>query len=65
MQGKLEFKNEDWNHVSDEAKGIISKLVEPNAKLRYDAQQALNHPWFNLKQLKEVQPKSINPDIFR
>jgi serine/threonine protein kinase len=35
-----------WEGISAEAKDLISLLLERNPAERSDAQDALNHPWF-------------------
>jgi calcium-dependent protein kinase len=46
--GKYGFKNKLWKTISSNAKDLISKLLEVNIDKRYSAEQALNHPLFNL-----------------
>lgn len=45
MQGKFDFSASNWALVSDEAKDLISKLLERQADIRLTAQEAFNHPW--------------------
>ncbi|XP_019645389.1 PREDICTED: MAP kinase-interacting serine/threonine-protein kinase 1-like isoform X1 [Branchiostoma belcheri] len=44
-QGHYEFPDPEWNHISDQAKDLISHLLVKEAKSRYSASQVLNHPW--------------------
>ncbi|CAD8133730.1 unnamed protein product [Paramecium octaurelia] len=46
-QGKYEFKSEEWDIITEEAKDFISKLMEIDPIKRYTAEQALNHPWIS------------------
>ncbi|KAF4086319.1 hypothetical protein AMELA_G00105500 [Ameiurus melas] len=45
QEGKYEFPEKDWAHVSSEAKDLISKLLVRDAKQRLSAEQVLQHPW--------------------
>ncbi|KAI5626066.1 MAP kinase interacting serine/threonine kinase 2a, partial [Silurus asotus] len=45
QEGKYEFPEKDWAHVSAEAKDLVSKLLVRNAKQRLSADQVLQHPW--------------------
>ncbi|XP_062834409.1 MAP kinase-interacting serine/threonine-protein kinase 1 isoform X3 [Anolis carolinensis] len=45
QEGKYEFPEKDWSHISDDAKDLISKLLVRDAKERLSAAQVLQHPW--------------------
>uniref|UniRef100_A0A8C0KPB1 MAPK interacting serine/threonine kinase 1 n=1 Tax=Canis lupus dingo TaxID=286419 RepID=A0A8C0KPB1_CANLU len=45
QEGKYEFPDKDWAHISPEAKDLISKLLVRDAKQRLSAAQVLQHPW--------------------
>ncbi|KAK6484602.1 MAP kinase-interacting serine/threonine-protein kinase 1 isoform X1 [Huso huso] len=45
QEGKYEFPEKDWAHISDSAKDLISKLLLRDAKQRLSAAQVLQHPW--------------------
>ncbi|XP_070366101.1 MAP kinase-interacting serine/threonine-protein kinase 1 isoform X4 [Equus asinus] len=45
QEGKYEFPDKDWAHISSEAKDLISKLLVRDAKQRLSAAQVLQHPW--------------------
>ncbi|XP_005398726.1 PREDICTED: MAP kinase-interacting serine/threonine-protein kinase 1 isoform X3 [Chinchilla lanigera] len=45
QEGKYEFPDRDWAHISSEAKDLISKLLVRDAKQRLSAAQVLQHPW--------------------
>lgn len=36
-----------WENISDEAKDLISHLLNPNPSRRYGTQEILSHPWLN------------------
>ncbi|XP_071773694.1 MAP kinase-interacting serine/threonine-protein kinase 1 [Centroberyx gerrardi] len=45
QEGKYEFPDKDWAHISEGAKDLISKLLVRDATLRISAAQVLKHPW--------------------
>lgn len=45
QEGKYEFPDKDWAHISFAAKDLISKLLVRDAKQRLSAAQVLQHPW--------------------
>uniref|UniRef100_A0A2K6V5F1 MAPK interacting serine/threonine kinase 2 n=1 Tax=Saimiri boliviensis boliviensis TaxID=39432 RepID=A0A2K6V5F1_SAIBB len=45
QEGKYEFPDKDWAHISCAAKDLISKLLVRDAKQRLSAAQVLQHPW--------------------
>ncbi|MEE6495412.1 hypothetical protein FKM82_002039 [Ascaphus truei] len=45
QEGKYEFPEKDWSHISITAKDLISKLLVRDAKKRLSAAQVLQHPW--------------------
>lgn len=45
QEGKYEFPEKDWAHISSSAKDLISKLLVRDAKKRLSASQVLQHPW--------------------
>lgn len=45
QQGKYEFPDKDWAHITLGAKDLISKLLVRDATLRLSAAQVLMHPW--------------------
>ncbi|NWY07943.1 MKNK2 kinase, partial [Nothoprocta ornata] len=45
QEGKYEFPDKDWAHISLAAKDLISKLLVRDAKQRLSAAQVLEHPW--------------------
>eukprot|EP00981_Chlorochromonas_danica_P002116 scaffold424_cov165-Ochromonas_danica.AAC.16 len=46
MRGNFEFHPAYWAEVSDEAKDLISRLLNVRPADRYTVDQALAHPWF-------------------
>ncbi|XP_030074814.1 MAP kinase-interacting serine/threonine-protein kinase 2 isoform X1 [Microcaecilia unicolor] len=45
QEGKYEFPDKDWAHISFGAKDLISKLLVRDAKKRLSAAEVLQHPW--------------------
>ncbi|KAJ7332768.1 hypothetical protein JRQ81_014948 [Phrynocephalus forsythii] len=45
QEGKYEFPDKDWSHISSEAKDLISRLLVRDAKERLSAAQVLQHSW--------------------
>ncbi|KAL7992927.1 hypothetical protein Chor_017183 [Crotalus horridus] len=45
QEGKYEFPDKDWAHISFEAKDLISKLLVRDAKKRLSAAEVFKHPW--------------------
>jgi calcium-dependent protein kinase len=43
---------DEWNRLSGNARDFVSKLLEPNLKLRLSAQDALNHKWLRQEVMK-------------
>ena len=41
----IEFNDEEWDTISNEAKDLIKKLLIKDFKKRYSAKEALGHPW--------------------
>jgi calcium/calmodulin-dependent protein kinase I len=46
-KGKYSFDPEYWDHISSDAKDLISKLLTVDSSKRYTCAQALLHPWIN------------------
>jgi len=50
---KLELNPEEWSSISDDAKQLVTALLEKDASKRLSAAEALNHVW-----MKENAPKA-------
>lgn len=48
QEGKWEFRDSIWRHISDDAKDFISKLLVYTSVSRMDVKTALRHRWFNI-----------------
>ena len=42
---EVQFNQEEWQNISDDAKDLIQKLLTKNYKNRLSAVEALQHPW--------------------
>jgi len=46
VKGLYEFKDSEWEGISEDAKDLIRKLLEYDPEKRLSAEDALNHSWF-------------------
>ncbi len=44
-EGTVEFYNEDWDHISDDAKDLIRKMLTYKPSERISTAEAYAHPW--------------------
>ena len=63
--GKYYPKEEDWENISDEAKDLVSKLLEFNSDKRITAAEALNHPWLKLELKSQLTKVQMDAKIFK
>ncbi|MCO5598505.1 hypothetical protein L7F22_052602 [Adiantum nelumboides] len=55
LRGVIDFKREPWPKVSDKAKSLVRKMLDPDPRRRLTAEQVLDHPWLqNAKLAPEV-----------
>eukprot|EP00092_Neocalanus_flemingeri_P010801 GFUD01011631.1.p1 GENE.GFUD01011631.1~~GFUD01011631.1.p1 ORF type:complete len:514 (-),score=113.21 GFUD01011631.1:121-1662(-) len=45
VRGKYKFHANFWDHISEEARHFVSRLMCPDPRLRITVDEALNHPW--------------------
>ncbi|XP_070134157.1 obscurin isoform X1 [Drosophila bipectinata] len=45
-EGRWDFKDEIWTHISDDGRDFISRLLLYSPEERMDVKTALKHPWF-------------------
>jgi hypothetical protein len=55
---KYEFPEAEWQHVSPEARDLISKMLVARP-LRLSAKGVLEHPWMSMK-MDEVKHRPLN-----
>ena len=53
--GKYETSYPQYTSLSDNAKDLITKLLKFNPSERITAEQALNHPFFNIDEVKQIE----------
>jgi serine/threonine protein kinase len=44
----LEFDPEDWSSISNEAKDLITRMLQKDPTKRMTAMESLNHKWFEI-----------------
>ncbi|KAH7529164.1 calcium-dependent protein kinase 10-like [Ziziphus jujuba] len=55
LRGVIDFKREPWPQISDSAKSLVRKMLEPDPRKRLTAQQVLEHSWLqNAKKTSNV-----------
>ncbi|XP_057515166.1 calcium-dependent protein kinase 8-like [Amaranthus tricolor] len=55
IRSVVDFKRDPWPKVSDNAKDLVRKMLEPDPKKRLTAQEVLDHPWLqNIKKAPNV-----------
>ncbi|KAK9289737.1 hypothetical protein L1049_007896 [Liquidambar formosana] len=55
IRSVVDFKRDPWPRVSDNAKDLVKKMLDPNPKQRLTAQEVLDHPWLqNAKRAPNV-----------
>ncbi|KAG1443530.1 hypothetical protein G6F56_010641 [Rhizopus delemar] len=52
-EGQYTFLSPWWDYISEDAKDLVSHLLEINPKKRYTIDQFLQHPWLNAWDTKE------------
>ncbi|KAL2327028.1 hypothetical protein Fmac_020455 [Flemingia macrophylla] len=45
IRSVLDFRRDPWPKVSDNAKDLVKKMLDPDPKRRLTAQEVLDHPW--------------------
>ncbi|XP_054778476.1 calcium-dependent protein kinase 32 [Prosopis cineraria] len=55
IRSVIDFRRDPWPKVSDNAKDLVKKMLDPDPKRRLSAQQVLDHPWLqNAKKAPNV-----------
>jgi serine/threonine protein kinase len=58
--GSWKFDPEDWSHVSQEAKDLITHLMDTNVDHRYTAAQALKSRWITGLSDKQLSSRNLS-----
>ncbi|XP_045807297.1 calcium-dependent protein kinase 32-like isoform X2 [Trifolium pratense] len=61
IRSKIDFNREPWPKVSDNAKDLVKKMLDPDPKRRFTAQEVLDHPW--LQNAKTVSKVSLGETV--
>eukprot|EP00262_Sarcandra_glabra_P012600 TRINITY_DN327_c0_g1_i4.p1 TRINITY_DN327_c0_g1~~TRINITY_DN327_c0_g1_i4.p1 ORF type:complete len:528 (-),score=86.13 TRINITY_DN327_c0_g1_i4:399-1982(-) len=55
IRSVIDFKRDPWPKVSDNAKDLVKRMLDPDPKKRLTAQEVLEHPWLqNAKKAPNV-----------
>lgn len=65
QEGRWEFRDSIWQHMSSEARDFISKLLVYLPSGRMDVKTALRHPWFHLLERRRDDEYQITTDRLR
>ncbi|CAL1280815.1 unnamed protein product [Larinioides sclopetarius] len=57
-RGEMDFDDEAFDEISDDAKDFISKLLVKNVRNRLSSEQCLKHPWLATAGLSQKRPLS-------
>lgn len=60
LKGKYEFKKTKWSGISDEAKDLIDKMLVRDPKERINAQDCLDHDWFETVLSDDFESKKLS-----
>ena len=62
---EIKFPGTIWIRVSEEAKDLITSMLQKDPKCRPTAAKALSHPWFHLRIKKTEVDELIQLDALR
>lgn len=51
LSGQYGYPSPYWDDISEEAKDLISHMLEPNPNLRFSAEDVLDHPWLDTNKI--------------
>ncbi|XP_077210312.1 calcium-dependent protein kinase 20-like isoform X2 [Tasmannia lanceolata] len=55
IRSVIDFKRDPWPKISDNAKDLVKRMLDPDPKRRLTAQEVLDHPWLvNAKKAPNV-----------
>ncbi|KAM0950365.1 putative protein kinase CAMK-CDPK family [Dioscorea sansibarensis] len=55
IRSVIDFKRDPWPRVSDNAKDLVKRMLDPDPRRRLTAQEVLDHPWLqNAKKAPNV-----------
>ena len=53
LEENVEFKDGEWDFISDNVKDLIKKCLEKNPEERINIDEFISHPWFNILKKKK------------
>ncbi|KAG7031419.1 Calcium-dependent protein kinase 9 [Cucurbita argyrosperma subsp. argyrosperma] len=62
LQGHLDFETDPWPKISNSAKDLVKKMLNPDASKRLTSAQVLEHPW--LREGGDASDKPIDSAVF-
>ena len=62
-EGKYTFDMEEWNLITEDAKDMVSKLLEYDPSKRITAQEALKHKWIKEKSVMDIDKNIIETTL--
>ena len=63
MKSNWKFDGALWDPITDDAKDLITNLIQRQADMRYTAQEAFNSPWIQKQRKKHEQGFTIGPEV--
>lgn len=63
LTGTYDFSLPIWKMISNEAKDLISKLLERQADMRLTAEEAYQHPWIQQEVIKQNKSVEIGSEV--
>lgn len=57
--GKYSMEGKMWEHISDEGKAIVKKMLSINYTERPYAKEAIEHQWFKNAPTKPIEPEVL------
>ena len=64
LKAKYSLKEKEFDTISKEAKDLLKKLLNPDAKKRIKASEAMEEPWFNIMMHSAIE-RPLNQEILR
>ena len=61
--GEFIFPETEWEHISDEAKDLIIKLLDIDPETRLDNEGILSHPWIQATQDMEGSDEDTDSEM--
>jgi len=59
--GRFNFNKEAWKYISEQAKDLISKMMEVDVKKRLSIKEAMLHPWLEIRRKSPYLSQAATP----